>query len=251
MSHHPSSFVIVLIVLILSLLSCAHLYDQAGSSDYSEGTDSHDSYGQILAAPDEPNRVDRLPEYSQLVDPIYPSLARQAGIEGVAWIKTLVDRRGIAQSVTVYKSSGTAALDNAATGAASQNRFQPATLDGVPVECWIVYQVSFLAEEDLPAIDDFVPVERNAEFLARVSPPYPLFEEQGGIQGKVWIKALVNRLGEVVNAVVYKSCGVYALDMAALSVAFENRFSPAISNGKPTAVWVAYDVDFVLDKEKQ
>jgi len=112
-------------------------------------------------------------------------------------------------------------------------------------------QVEVAVEEDLPGIDDFVRVERPAEMVLRVAPSYPRIAEQAGIQGKVWIKVLVNKRGEVVDAVVFKSSGAKGLDMAALSVAWQNKFRPAVQNGEPVAVWVAYDVDFVLDKEKQ
>ncbi|RKX26074.1 MAG: hypothetical protein DRP45_04440 [Candidatus Zixiibacteriota bacterium] len=101
-------------------------------------------------------------------------------------------------------------------------------------------------DEFFPGMDDFVAVEKQAEFIDRVKPKYPRLAEQAGIEGKVWIKVLVDLDGSVREAVIYKSSGTAALDKAALDVAKENKFKPAIQNGRPVRTWVAYDVDFIL-----
>ncbi|MCP4685411.1 MAG: energy transducer TonB [bacterium] len=100
-------------------------------------------------------------------------------------------------------------------------------------------------EEDyLPSIDEFVPVEEIAQMIQHVQPEYPRLAEQAGLEGLVWIKALVSADGNVREAVVYKSSGTQSLDEAALKVAKDNKFRPAIQNGRPVAMWVTYKVDF-------
>lgn len=102
-------------------------------------------------------------------------------------------------------------------------------------------------EDDyLPSMDDFVPVEIIAEMIHYETPAYPRLAEQAGLEGLVWIKALIGSNGKVLDAVVYKSSGTPSLDEAALVVARDNTFKPAIQNGRPVAMWVTYKVEFTL-----
>jgi protein TonB len=104
-------------------------------------------------------------------------------------------------------------------------------------------------EDDyLPSLDEFVPVEIIAEMIYYETPAYPRLAEQAGLEGLVWIKALVASDGSVRDAVVYKSSGTPALDEAALGAAPGCRFKPAIQNGRPVAMWVTYKVNFELQK---
>jgi protein TonB len=102
-------------------------------------------------------------------------------------------------------------------------------------------------EDDyLPSLDEFVPVEIIAEMIHYETPAYPRLAEQAGLEGLVWIKALVASDGSVRDAVVYKSSGTPALDDAAVKAAPACKFKPAIQNGRPVAMWVTYKVDFML-----
>ena len=104
-----------------------------------------------------------------------------------------------------------------------------------------------ISEDDyLPSIDEFVPVEVIAEMIHYETPSYPRLAQQAGIEGLVWIKALVGSDGSVRNAVVYKSSGTSSLDDAALEAAPKCKFKPAIQNGRPVAMWVTYKVNFEL-----
>lgn len=102
--------------------------------------------------------------------------------------------------------------------------------------------------EELPAIDSFVEVEVDAERVYFELPVYPRLAEQAGIEGTVWIKALVLKDGKVQKTVVYKSSGTRSLDEAALDAAKKCRFKPAIQNGRPVAVWVAWPYYFRLNE---
>jgi protein TonB len=104
-----------------------------------------------------------------------------------------------------------------------------------------------IKEEDyLPSIDEFVPVEKIAEMVYYETPEFPRLAQSAGMEGLVWIKALVGSDGSVKDAVVYKSSGNKALDDAALAAAPACKFKPAQQNGRPAAMWVTYKVDFKL-----
>ena len=100
--------------------------------------------------------------------------------------------------------------------------------------------------EYLPDASEFVPVEIYPEMIHEVKPEYPRLAELAGIEGIVWVQALVDSKGDVRQAQVAKSCGTESLDEAAVAAAYKNKYKPGIQNGRPVAVWVTYKVDFLL-----
>ena len=101
--------------------------------------------------------------------------------------------------------------------------------------------------EFLPSPEDFVAVEILPEMIHQYSGEYPRLAKQAGITGLVWVKALVDKEGNVRQAILGKSSGTQSLDEAAVEWAYKYKYKPAIQNGRPLAVWVTYKVDFVLD----
>ncbi len=101
-------------------------------------------------------------------------------------------------------------------------------------------------EDYMPGSDEFVPVEIPAEMIYEHTPEYPRLAQTAGMEAVVWVKALVDKNGNVRDAMVLKSSGSKAgFDEAAVKAAFKCRFKPAIQNGRPVAVWVSYQVEFV------
>ena len=107
------------------------------------------------------------------------------------------------------------------------------------------------AADKLPASDDFVKVEKMPEMVKSTQPVYPEAEKKAGTEGDVVIKALVDKTGKVVEVEVAKTSGHEALDKAAVEAAYQNEFKPAMQDGKPVAIWVAYKVAFKLDDDKE
>jgi TonB family protein len=75
--------------------------------------------------------------------PQYPDRARREGREGRVLLRVLIDEEGRSKSVEVKRSSGSAALDRAATEAISQWRFFPAHSGDRPVESWVRIPIDF------------------------------------------------------------------------------------------------------------
>jgi len=101
--------------------------------------------------------------------------------------------------------------------------------------------------EYLPKPDEFVPVEIPAEMIHEEPPEYPRLAKQAGIEAIVWIKVLVDKNGNVRDAMVLKSSGSKAgFDEAALEAAYKSKFKPGIQNGQPVAIWLSYKVEFRL-----
>jgi TonB family protein len=59
---------------------------------------------------------------------------------------------------------------------------------------------------------------------------------------------LVDKDGNVRDALVLKSSGTASLDEAAVEASYDCKFKPGIQNGRPVACWVTYRVEFVLDE---
>jgi len=104
-----------------------------------------------------------------------------------------------------------------------------------------------ISVEDEPDINAFVPVEKEPQPVKRVSPPYPEIAKRAGVEGKVFIKALVDKEGKVKKAVIFKS-DAEIFNQAALDAVSQWVFTPAVMNNGPVTVWVVVPFNFQLKK---
>lgn len=81
------------------------------------------------------------PKLMHTVAPIYPTAARQSGIYGNVVIDAQLDKAGNVASMKVV--SGPATLQSAAMSALKAWKYQPATLDGVPIATNITVTIKF------------------------------------------------------------------------------------------------------------
>jgi periplasmic protein TonB len=110
-------------------------------------------------------------------------------------------------------------------------------------------KVDINEEEYLPAPGELQILEVNPEEIKKVDPPYPPMAKQIGLEGVVWIYALVDKDGSVREARVAKSSGAQSLDDAAVKAALQYQYKPGIQNGRPVVCWVTYSVTFTLDQQ--
>lgn len=97
-----------------------------------------------LPSADEFVPTDELPVQINPVKPIYPELARRAQMEGVVWIKALVDKHGKVRNAIVVKPSGVnAGFEEAAIEAAYKINYKPAISNRQPIAVWVIYKVEF------------------------------------------------------------------------------------------------------------
>lgn len=101
---------------------------------------------------------------------------------------------------------------------------------------------------DAPGPDDEVEIDVYPEQTYVPALMYPKMAKTAGLQGTVFVKALVLVSGEVGNVVVAKSSGVPALDDAAVEQAWGIEYKPAMRDGRPVPFWVSYKVDFDLNE---
>ena len=91
-------------------------------------------------------------------------------------------------------------------------------------------------------VGEYLYVEELPEPIERVAPEYPEEAKRAGIEGKVILQCFVGVNGAVGEVRVQNS--IPALDAAAIAAVKQWRFKPALSYGKPVAVWVAVPVNF-------
>jgi periplasmic protein TonB len=84
--------------------------------------------------------------YLRNPEPVYPASARRRGEQGTVMLKVLVTREGAAASVSVDKSSGSAALDQAALQTVRGWRFTPARRGSESVESSVLVPIVFRLE---------------------------------------------------------------------------------------------------------
>ena len=89
-----------------------------------------------------PSICDSEPALVEPVDPVYPRLARQAGIEGDVILTYIVDINGQVRNVTVVQSD-IKMLEDAAVRAVSQYKYSPAICYGRPVESEVTTTIKF------------------------------------------------------------------------------------------------------------
>jgi len=95
--------------------------------------------------------------------------------------------------------------------------------------------------------DDTQPVLGNVRDVRRLlERSYPNDLKRAGISGRVGLWLWINESGIVERRKVRTSSGNDDLDRAALAVADGMRFDPAMSDGRPRAVWVSQWVTFAV-----
>lgn len=81
------------------------------------------------------------PKKTKHVNPVYPEGAREAGIEGVVILETVIDKEGKVAHAEVVKS--VPELDQAALDAVLQWEFEPTYVDGKKVRVRMTVTVNF------------------------------------------------------------------------------------------------------------
>jgi len=105
------------------------------------------------------------------------------------------------------------------------------------------------AAEQFPGKDELIDVDVPPQLLNRVIPKYPESARAKGIEGVVYVKALVGTDGIVRTAEIMKNeGGVPELGQSALEAAQASSFAPAKKDGKAVAVWVTIPFRFALQK---
>jgi protein TonB len=98
-------------------------------------------------------------------------------------------------------------------------------------------------------IAEFVPHTEEPMAINKHKVPlrYPDLALRAGIEGTVYVAALVDKNGNVKDAHIKKESGANAgFEEAALEQALKLKYKPAFNNRIPVELWIIYRVDFKL-----
>ena len=95
-----------------------------------------------------------------------------------------------------------------------------------------------------PEFGEYVSTDELPEAIVKLEPFYPEEAKRDGIEGTVLVQALVIEDGTVADTRAVPS--IPALEDAAVACVRQWRFKPAMTGGKPVAVWVVVPIRFVL-----
>ncbi len=211
----------------------------------------------------------------KIVTPVYPQEAKKKKIEGVLTLKFMVNVDGSVSDVKVPETA--IYVDGSVSGmrdvtpemmgdifrqdaidAALQFRFRPAKHNGTVVPVWMVMPIEFRLPKQqtpLPASGDtdsskvleFFMVEVKPKVLHSVKPVHPEEALRDSLEGKVFLKFIVNVDGSVSDVSVLRGQEVF--HQAAIDAVSQVRFKPAEHNGKVVPVWMVQPVSFRLPTE--
>ena len=192
--------------------------------------------------------VEATPELLQSVKSVYPTRV-------TVRLEFRVYEDGSVGDMKVLK--GPEEFHQAAIDAILQYRFKPGTLNGkvVPVRMtqWVTFRLPkqqttppASGDADIKVLE-FYMVEVKPKVLHYVKPVHPEEALKDSLEGKVFLKFMVNLDGSVSDVRVLRGTEVFR--QAAIDAVSQFRFKPAEHNGKPVAVWMTQPVSFRLPKE--
>ena len=104
------------------------------------------------------------------------------------------------------------------------------------------------ANADSSEVLEFFMVEVKPKLLHSVKPVHPEEAIRDGLEGKVFLKFIVNVDGSVSDVTVLRTIGPEVFRQAAIDAISQFQFKPAEYNGKPVAVWMTQLIKFRLRK---
>jgi len=126
------------------------------------------------------------------------------------------------------------------------NSFNPGTIVGDEKFGYVIPDNGKQIEtNDSPDPEVFIPVQKFPEVVVRAVPVYPELAIRSGLSGRVLAKILVSREGVPQKVLIIKS-DAEIFNQSTIDAAMNYRFTPAIQNNKPIAVWIVVPFKFEL-----
>ena len=213
-----------------------------------------------------------------LPKPEFPESAKTAGLEGVVYVKVVIDEGGNVVSAIaddqvrkVYKPGNNGErieeeqpaadiiLRDAAERAAWNARFSPTMLSGVPVKVTGTIVYNFVASiGDEAKNEGIVPTSGsktlsggvlNSKAISLPKPTYPPAAKAVRAEGAVSVQVTVDEDGNVISATAVS--GHPLLRAASLKAAGQAKFAPVLLSGQPVKFTGILTYNFVAPDVKE
>lgn len=214
----------------------------------------------------------------------YPALAKNNGIEGVVYVKFVVEKEGSITNAVVIHGIGGGCDEEALRAVRNMPKWNPGTQRGVPVRVMYNMPIRFSLAKDSSQTDQvFEGIEsddmeeekpptnskKDEVFIfVEVMPSFPGGEEarfkylkeniqypkkakEKGIQGTVYLKFIVEKDGSVTNAEVVRGIGGGCDEEALRVVRNMPKWSPATQRGKRVRVYFTMPIKYTLSKSNR
>ena len=155
---------------------------------------------------------------------------------GVSFIPPIATGNG-EELVTGFQSSGFAPMQEEAALAKlieAKQKFKPKQQNAS----------SASADADSSKVLEFFMVEAKPKLLHSVELVHPEEAIRDSLEGKVFLKFIVNVDGSVSDVTVLRTIGPEVFRQAAIDAISQFQFKPAEHNGKPVAVWMTQLIKF-------
>jgi TonB family protein len=137
---------IAAIMLLVLLAGCGE--NAKGPEKQGNPTSASSQSSQEVPPADFVN-VDKEPTLLKRAEPVYPELAKKAGLEGKVWVKIWVDTEGRPKEVKIMKSDSDV-FNQVTLDAAKQFLFTPAYINGKPVSVWVSVPFAYKLADKKP-----------------------------------------------------------------------------------------------------
>ncbi len=202
--------------------------------------------------------VEVKPKVLHSVKPVHPEEAIRDSLEGKVFLKFIVNVDGSVSDVRVLRVIGSEVFRQAAIDAVSQCRFKPAEHNGKPVAVWMTQPITFRlpkqqstppvpVDADSSEVLEFFMVEVKPKVLHPVEPVHPEEAIRDSLEGRVFLRFMVNVDGSVSDVKVLRVIGSEVFRQAAKDAVAQYRFKPAEHNGKIVSVWMVMPITFRLE----
>jgi protein TonB len=200
---------------------------------------------------------------------VYPQIAKYAGIQGKVFVSAVIDENGNVIETGILKGIGVG-CDEAAMEAIKSTKFIAGTNSGKPVKVKVVIPLIFkLSDKDKSDViekhpNDKKKIEENlffrsiylsvdvmpepiggiSEIMKKIT--YPEEAKKNGIQGKVFVTAIIDETGKVMETSIEKGIGSGCDEVAEKAIA-QTSFTPGLLDGKKVKVRVVIPIMFKLN----
>jgi TonB family protein len=166
-------------------------------------------------------------------DPWYPAAERARGLDGETVVSVRIALDKTMHDPAVVRSSGSDALDKAATECLKHRTLDHITVAGSAAE--VIWQIAVAWHHDSNSFFNPPLLSSDAALCA-----YPLLSVRLNEEGASIVSYNIATDGSVRDVTVAASSGSERLDAAAMACASARRYPPATVDGKPVQIgWLS------------